>query len=184
MDSIQKLDSNILVYIQEHIRNTSLSKFFIPVTHLGDWGLITILVIILLLMTPKHRRTGYMCILGLVLDALIINLLIKPAVGRMRPYDVIKNFKAIVPLFSDKSFPSGHTAAAFVVAVIIFKTMPVRYGIFALIIATLIGISRLYVGVHYPTDVLCAAIIGSLIGILTVKLYRSIDTHLKKKRRK
>ncbi len=183
MDFIRQLDSDILVFIQEHIRNASLSKFFIPVTHLGDWGLITILAIILLLMTPKHRRTGFMCILGLLLDALLINLIIKPAVGRMRPYDVIENFMAIVPLFEDKSFPSGHTAAAFVVAVIIYKTMPKRYGIFALILACLIGISRMYVGVHYPTDVLCAAIIGSLMGLLTVKIYSSIEEHFTKRKR-
>ena len=183
MSYIQELDSNILVFIQEHLRNASLSKFFIPITHLGDWGLATILVIILLLMTPKHRRVGFMCILGLVLDALLVNVLIKPSVGRMRPYDVIKNFKAIVPLFSDKSFPSGHTAAVFVVAVIIYKTMPKRYGIFALILAFLIGMSRLYVGVHYPTDVICAAIIGSLMGLLTVKFYTSIEARFSKKKK-
>ena len=175
MDYIQQLDSDILVFIQEHLRNEPLSKFFIPVTHLGDWGLLTILVTLLFLMTPKYRRIGFMCVMGLILDALVINLLIKPIVGRMRPYDAIENFNAIVPLFSDKSFPSGHTAAAFVVAVIICKTLPKRYGIFAITLASLIGISRLYVGVHYPTDVLCAAIIGTIMGLLTVKIFSLLE---------
>lgn len=177
MDYINQLDSNILVFIQEHIRNISLSKFFIPITHTGDWGLLAILFTILLLMTPKLRHIGIMCVLGLLLDGLVVNVIIKPIVGRVRPYEAIDNFNAIVPHFSDKSFPSGHTAAAFVVAVIIFKNLPKRYGIFALTTASLIGISRLYVGVHYPTDVICAAIIGTVIGLLSVKIYNAIESH-------
>lgn len=179
MDYIQQIDSNILVFIQEHLRNEPLSKFFIPITHMGDWGLLAILVTLLFLMTPKYRRIGAMCVLGLILDALVINVIIKPIVGRMRPYDTIENFSAIVPLFSDKSFPSGHTAAAFVVAVIVCKMLPKRYGILALILACLIGISRLYVGVHYPTDVLCAAIIGTVMGLLSVKIYTTIENRYK-----
>ena len=73
---------------------------------------------------------------------------------------------------SDFSFPSGHSGASFAVAVVMFMEMPKKYGVPALIVATLIAFSRLYVGVHYPFDVIAGVLTGTIYAVITVAIYR------------
>ena len=76
---------------------------------------------------------------------------------------------------SDWSFPSGHSAASFVTAVVMFRELPRKYGVPALTLAFLIALSRLYVGVHYPLDVLCGALSGTVIALLVCRFYERKD---------
>ena len=99
------------------------------------------------------------------------NLLLKNLVARTRPYEVIDGLQLLVSRAVDLSFPSGHAASSFAAAVVMAKLLPKRYGIAALILAGLIAFSRLYVGIHYPTDVLFGAVSGCLIGWLVAKFY-------------
>ena len=99
------------------------------------------------------------------MDVVLCNGILKNLVGRIRPFDVNTSIQLLVARPHDYSFPSGHTAASFAAAVILFLQLPKKYGIPALILAVLISFSRLYLGVHYPTDVLAGAVSGTLIAL-------------------
>jgi len=94
---------------------------------------------------------------------------------------VIDGLNCLVGVQKDPSFPSGHTTSSFAVAWIIFKKLPKKFGIPALILAALIALSRLYVGVHYPTDVLAGVFIGILLGILAIIITDRLFERFKKK---
>ena len=86
--------------------------------------------------------------------------MLKNLVGRIRPYEVITGLQLLVAKPIDASFPSGHTSSAFSVAWVLLRKMHCRYGVPMVVFAAVIGFSRLYVGVHYPTDVLIGMISG------------------------
>ena len=115
-----------------------------------------------------------MCAVSLLLSLVINNLMLKNIIARPRPYDMIEGLKTLVAAPTDFSFPSGHTASSFAAATVLFLTLPKKYGIPAIILAALMGFSRLYIGVHYPTDVLAGLISGVLIAIITVKAFKKL----------
>lgn len=155
------LDSRILLFLQEKIRNPILNPVLICITTLGNAGAIWIAGTIALCICKRTRRIGIICACSLTVAFLLNNLFLKNLVGRIRPYEVVAGLQAIIARPVDASFPSGHTSSGFSVAWVLLRNVPKRYGIPAVCLAALIGFSRLYVGVHYPTDVL----VGMLIGI-------------------
>lgn len=168
--ALANLDGNLLLWIQEHIRNDFLTPIFTLITSLGDKGSIWLIICLLLLLSKKTRNVGIMGIIALCLSLIINNGILKNVVARTRPYEVVPGLQPLIPFSKDFSFPSGHTGASFAAAVVFFKKLPHKYGIPALIIAGLIAFSRLYLGVHYPTDVICGVISGVLIGLLSCKI--------------
>jgi undecaprenyl-diphosphatase len=173
------MDSGILLWIQEVVRNPILNPIVTFITHLGDAGMIWMAVTAVLLVIPKTRKIGVCCFFGLLVMFIVNNLVIKNAVARIRPYEVIEGLERLVEKPVDYSFPSGHTSAGITAAYVITRmAKKKRYAIPAIILAVLIGLSRLYVGVHYPTDVMGGALLGLLYGELG---YR-IGTYLAKKR--
>lgn len=165
MDTLINFDGQILVFIQEHIRNGILTPFFKFITSTGDKGLIWILLALILLIPKKTRKVGIMCLVALVGSLLINNVIIKNLVQRTRPYEVVDGLKCLIGIQKDFSFPSGHTGSSFAAAVVMYKELPKKFGIPAVIYAGLIAFSRLYVGVHYPSDVLFAIITGCFIAL-------------------
>ena len=138
-------------------------------TKLGNGGLLWIALCLLLLLHPKTRRAGLTGGLALLFSLLFTNLIIKRLVARTRPWLVVEGLVALVAEGDPNSFPSGHTSAAFAAAVAFFHTLPRRWGIAALVMAAVMGLSRLYVGVHFPSDVLCGALVGALCGVLACR---------------
>ena len=125
---------------------------------------------VVLLFFKKTRKIGIMCAVSLILSVVINNVIIKNLVARTRPYEVVEGLKLLIAKQSDFSFPSGHTGASFAAAVVIFMKTPKKYGIPAMRMAALIAFSRLYVGVHYPTDVLAGLVTGTICALMSVKL--------------
>ena len=126
-----------------------------------------ILCCIVMLLWKKYRMPGMAAGISLALEALLTNVIIKNVVARPRPYTVIDGLTHvswIVP--SDYAFPSGHTGACFAVGIIMLVMLPKKAGVTAFILAVLAGISRLYLGVHYPTDVLGGAVIGIITAVI------------------
>lgn len=158
------IDGIILLLIQEAIRNPILTPFFTALTWLGDGGRIWIVIAVLLLIFKKTRKLGCMVALALLGSLLINNMLLKNLVARTRPYDAIEGLVPLVAKPTDYSFPSGHTAAAFAAASVLYRKLPKSIGIPTILLALLISLSRLYVGVHYPSDVLCGMISGIAIS--------------------
>ena len=175
------------------IHNAFLDAVMPIITKLGDAGIFWIILTLVLLIIPKTRKIGFVSLVALVLDVTFCNIIIKPIVIRCRPGwlmfygdapDWIANMKMLVSFPTDYSFPSGHTAASFASATAIFAVLENKYkwwGVGALILAAVIGISRLYVCVHWPTDVICGAILGVICGIIGWALGRPIYEFLNKK---
>lgn len=172
LQSIQQLDGEILLLIQRYLRTDMLTPFMKSVTFLGNGGWFWILCAVVLLAVPKTRKTGYAVALSLIFGAIVTNLLLKNIVARPRPFAEIE---ALIPMITkpkDFSFPSGHTTASFAVALVMLRMLPKKFGIPAVVLAALVAFSRLYLGVHYPTDVLTGfviALVGSMLSVWIVR---------------
>ncbi len=168
----------ILDFIQEHLRCGFLDWLLPIITKLGDEGIFWIIVAIVLLFFKKTRKTGAMVGVALLLGLFIGNLTLKPLVARTRPYNMPGvEVELLIDKLSSKSFPSGHTLASFEAATVLLINDK-RMGIPAIVLASIIAFSRLYLYVHFPTDVLGGMILGVLIAFAacfivnkTVKLY-------------
>lgn len=169
MEMLHQIESAILLGIQNNIRTPFLTSFFSFITHLGDAGIIWIVLCLILLIFRSTRDMGMRASLSLLAAFLINNLLLKNIFDRTRPFYVIESLSALIKYPSDASFPSGHSAAAFAVAsALIFAGAPKRISIPAAVLAVLVAFSRLYFGVHYPSDVICGAATGTLCAAATV----------------
>lgn len=157
-------EGGFLFFLQEHLRNPLLDNVMRFVTSLGNAGFVAIIACIVLLGIKKYRKVGMAASLSLVMDFLIVNVLLKNLVARIRPYEVLDGLQLIVKEATDFSFPSGHSGACFAVASVMFLSLPKKVGVPAVGLALLIAFSRLYVGIHYPTDVLGGILIGCLTG--------------------
>lgn len=162
----------VLLWIQEFLRADFLTGFWKAVTFLGDGGWFWIALGMGLLALKKTRKAGAAVLLSLALGALVTNVFLKNAVARMRPYDYTAQILALLPPQHDFSFPSGHTCASFAAALACFWLLPRRYGVCALILAALIAFSRLYLGVHFPTDVLAGGLIGAGAAWLSCRMLK------------
>ncbi len=165
MEAILTLDGNILLFIQNHIRNPLLTPFMKAITHLGDHGMFWIALTLILLCFRKTRKIGLCALFALLGSYVIDNLILKNLVNRIRPYEVVEGLQLIVAKAKDASFPSGHTGTGIATALAVALNVPKKYGIPLMILAVVISLSRLYVGIHYPTDVLAGAVIGILLGL-------------------
>ena len=170
------IDGNILLFIQDVIRHPALTPFFVGITKLGNAGMIWIVFSILLLLQKKTRKIGMMGICALLLSLLVNNLLLKILVGRVRPYEVIPGLVPLIPRPKEYSFPSGHSASSFAAASVFYRTMPKKFGIPIVILAFLISVSRLYVGVHYPSDVLVGIVSGIVLSYVAEAIVRRVTS--------
>ena len=159
----------ILIWIQDIFSNPILDKFFIFISSIGNLGMIWIILGIVLLFTKKYRNAGFLILTSLLMSLFITNIFLKNYIARIRPFDVYK-VSLLIKAPTDFSFPSGHTSAAFAAA-LTFMHFNKKIGIYFVILAVLIGISRLYLFVHYPTDVIAGGIIGILISDFVYYLF-------------
>ncbi len=170
MTALLQLDSNMLLWIQENIRQEWLTPIMKLITHLGDAGIFWIVLTALLLLIPKTRKIGFLCFIALLVNFLCCNVILKNFIARPRPYTMIEGLELLVKEASDFSFPSGHTAASFACAWILLFKLPKKAGVPLFILAALIGLSRLYIGIHYPTDVLGGFLLGSGVSLCVWKI--------------
>ena len=155
------------IHILDMIQNlrTPIGDVVVPlITRLGDAGIIWIILTVLLLIIPKTRKTGVIMLAALLADVLLCNVVIKNLVARTRPFDVNTAVQLLVAKPRDYSFPSGHTAASFASVTALYLAGEKKMWKVALVLAVLIALSRLYLYVHYPTDVLGGMLLGCLAG--------------------
>ncbi len=170
-DTVLQIDGAILLFIQNNLRSPSLTPFFKAVS---DYGVIILGVYAALMLLWEKRRIfpiASACVISGLLGDFMKDYL-KKLIMRPRPFlDVPSLVPAIKPPKSF-SFPSGHTTLAFSVAFIISRILPKRYSIPAFLIAALVAFSRLYLGVHYPSDILGGICAGYVAGLITEFLYK------------
>ena len=169
-DLTRTFDLPILDWIANHLWCPFGNAVMPVITHLGDGGILWIAIALVLLCIPKTRKSGLAMALALLMGFVVCNLWLKPAISRLRPFDYqLQCFDRVIPLLiaapKDASFPSGHTIAAFDAASVLLLRHP-KWGIAALVLAALIAFSRLYLYVHYPTDVLVSVVLGTFFAYL------------------
>ena len=163
-------DIPVLDWIAEKLWCPLLDAIMPWITLLGDGGIFWIAIAAVLLCIPKYRKAGLSMGLALLMGLVLCNLTLKPLVARMRPYTFVlenygRNIALLVSTPSDFSFPSGHTIASFEAAIALLIHNR-KLGIPATVLACLIAFSRLYLYVHYPTDVFVSVLLGSALAIL------------------
>ncbi len=172
-EGINHAEAQFLLWIQEHVRNAFLTPFFNIITLLGEDGIPCILFALILLLLPKTRKSGTHFAFACAFDGLIVNVILKNLFARPRPFwSEILGGELIPATFFDfmipgsYAFPSGHTAIMFSIAIASYGVLKKRYSAALTVLAVLVGFSRLYLGVHYPTDVLFGALFGALAALL------------------
>lgn len=158
-------DMAILDLIQSNIRTGFMDAIMPFITQLGDAGLIWIILSIGLIIPKKTRKIGFVMIIALILNGIICNIILKPMLARIRPFDVNTAIKLLINKPRDFSFPSGHTSASFRAASVLFFRKS-KLFVPSLVLAFLISFSRLYLYVHYPSDVLAGLVLGVLCGYI------------------
>ena len=177
-------DLPILDWIQANMTNPVLDFLMPIITLLGDAGIFWIVCASILALTKKYRRIGFGMAIAMVLGLLICNVTLKPLVARIRPYDFQETLGVTVNLLIEKqhdfSFPSGHTIASFEACTVMMLGSR-KLGIPATLLAILIAFSRLYLYVHYPTDVIASVILGTLFGVIGYLVANNVKFSLKGK---
>ena len=203
MDHFTQFDGNLLIGIQHALNADWLTPIMKLITMFGEDGIFWIAVCLVLILFRRTRRLGVICALSLLCTFIACNLCLKPLIDRVRPWITFQLVNPMLPPPGDASFPSGHSANSMGPAWAMFiATMPVKtaegrsydevrclgwkgegvsprtmhkFGIAAVVLAVLVGISRLYLGMHYPSDVVCGLLIGVIVATVVYGVILKIE---------
>lgn len=180
------LDAAILLWIQENLRCDFLSAILIPYTHGGDVGILWLGLFVILMIFRNNRKAALLALTAFGLSFLLCDCSLKLIINRTRPFDAIPNLMALVERPSGSSCPSGHTSTAFGFTLgFFFNSKNNKVRIPLLVAAVVMAFSRLYVGVHYPTDVLAGMAVGTVAALIATfgfKLLCSLIQKIKNKK--
>lgn len=163
MQIIEQMEKAMLIFIQENLRGSFLDGVMIVSSWIGDYAIIWIALGAFLIIFRKTRKGGFDMLISMAVAAVISNLILKNILARPRPFLAIDELTLIISPLNSFSFPSGHACSSFAAATALALTFRGK-GALAFIPAAMISFSRIYVGIHYPSDVLCGALIGVLVA--------------------
>jgi len=179
---MQQMELAVLDWIQACVRTPFLDRVVPAFTQLSNHGEIWIAMAVLLMLWKKTRRAGLSVSSGLILDLVAVNMILKPLIGRIRPFAVNAAVQLLVEAPHDASFPSGHTAVSFAAVGALYASGSSLWKP-ASVLATLMALSRLYLYVHWPTDIIGGVIVGWLCGWLGAKLVKLAAEALEKRKK-
>lgn len=171
------LDWTILQAIQSHMVCPFLDFLMPKITLLGNGGAIWLAAALGLICTKKYRKQGLLLLGGIALGTLVGVVGLKNLIARPRPCWLDTSVPLLIPVPQDYAFPSGHTLVSAIGATILTGTDR-RFGYAAIPLAVLIAFSRLYLFVHFPTDVLAGAVLGVTIGVLMLWVGKKFNVHI------
>ena len=178
---MNEFEIKILDFIQDTFSCKFLDGFFVAITSFTNKGIFWIILAIILLCFKKTRKTGVCLGVALILGEILGNQILKNIFARPRPYVVNTEANVIINKLSSYSFPSGHTRCSVECAIAIFANNK-KWGTAAIVFAALTAFSRLYLYMHYPTDVLGGAILGIIDGLLAVFIVKKASEYISKRK--
>ncbi|MEG8947781.1 phosphatase PAP2 family protein [Rosettibacter firmus] len=180
-----QIDLAVFYFINHTLSNTLFDKFFVFITDVKNW-FITYLILYLILIIKGGKRgriSSIILILLVITSDQLSSFYLKNLFARIRPCNVLNDVNLLVGCTNSFSFPSSHAVNNFAVALFFSKLFP-KYKWILISVASLIALSRPYVGVHYPSDILGGAIIGIILGILFSYPVKFIEKYLEGKNKK
>lgn len=177
MEFTQTIDWALLHALREAMQCAALDALMPLITHLGSGGAVWLLAAEVLLLSKKYRRWGVALLGALAAGVLVGNLVIKPLAARSRPC-WLEAAELLIAMPTDYSFPSGHTLSSAIAATVLTAANR-RFGWAAIPLAAVIAVSRLYLFVHFPSDVLAGAVLGVGIGLGAAALCRQFASRAK-----
>lgn len=166
---INLIDISILRFIREYFSSPLMDSIMIFITNLGNRGFIWIIIGIILLISKKYRKIGLAMLIALAVTSLIGEVFIKNIIQRPRAFTTFPDIEIIIKAPLSYSFPSGHTASSFAAAVVLgyyIKNWKYLFYFFA----ALVAFSRLYLFVHYPSDIIGGIALGVVCSLMTIKI--------------
>lgn len=164
------LDQTILFFIQTNFHTPILNKIMVLFTTAGDNGFIWISISFLLLINKKTRYIGIVALAALFLSTIAGEGILKHIIQRPRPYTDFPSIHLLVGKSTTYSFPSGHTTSSFAVSYILSKYLK-KFSPLIWVVAITIAFSRLYLFMHYPSDVVAGIVLGLICGKVTLYVY-------------
>lgn len=177
LENLQSFEFAILDGIQEYLQCAFMDAVIPVLTHFGI--VFWIVLAILFMCFKKYRTCGISMGAGMIMGLLVGNLILKNLIQRARPCWINETVQLLVELPDDYSFPSGHTLASFIAAIVIFRHSK-KLGIPALLFASLMAFTRLYLYVHFPTDILGGIVLAAVVAITADILVRKVMAKIKK----
>lgn len=178
MDLLNQWEAELMVAMKEIVASPAMDWIMKLISRLGDSGFIFLVIAAILLARKRTRRYGVLLLIALAINTLVVNATLKPLLARIRPYDFAPGITPGIAPSSDYSFPSGHTSAAFAAAAAMGvagkKPFVALTGT-----AVLMGISRIYLMMHYPTDVIFGAGIGVGCGYIAIAIWKKAGSRAK-----
>ncbi len=173
IEFITEIDFSVLYFIQEHIRCNFLDSVAKGISVIFEAGIFWLVVAGVFLVIPKTRKAGVVVLCSLAAFLLVSELGLKNIICRERPCHIDGTIPLAIQMPTSFSFPSGHTGSSFAAAGAIYAYNK-RLGVPAFIIALIVGLSRIYLFVHFPTDVLAGIMVGLFCSFVTVSVFRHI----------
>lgn len=183
MSYIQDLDVKILFFIYNNMHSDLLDKIMIFFTGLGEYGAIWLTISGTLLMLPKYRRVGVLTLCAVILSYISGELILKNIIERPRPFIAVPAVNMLITKPLTYSFPSGHTATAFAAGIVLYSQLD-KYKVSFLILAVLIAFSRMYLFVHYPTDIVGGITLGVIISSFVLYISKVVFVKSKENTKK
>ena len=176
---IQSIDTSILFFVQNNVRNDILTPIMVFFSLITKMGAVWLALGVVLLFFKKHRKLGFMIIFCIAVTWIIGDEILKPIIARPRPYNLLEGLIAL-DHENSFSFPSGHSSSSFAAATVMAR-MRGKKGALIFIPATIVALSRIYVAVHNPSDVLAGILLGVIVSLLVMWLiFKFFDKPLSK----
>lgn len=174
LKQINIFDNYVLFIINKKMKNKYLDKIMPVITSLGNLGVVWLAIAVILLFAEENKSIGEVVILTMIFSTIVGEGIIKHLVRRVRPCNQKNNSTLLIVKPISYSFPSGHTLSSFAAAQVL-SIYFINYKIIFITIALLIALSRMYLYVHYPTDVIAGMLIGILCSKLIFIILQEID---------
>ncbi len=173
---MENWDYSILDFIRANLTSPFMDKVMIFFTILGNNGIVWVILSAILLISPKTRYIGFIALVALLFSLIINDEVLKNIIHRNRPF-VGQVIEVIIKKPTSFSFPSGHTSASFSAAFVFGKFFKKPYAVLTYLLATLIAFSRMYLYVHYPSDIIGGILSGFICSFLAILLFNRYKKH-------